>query len=111
MVSNQQPSSSPQRSQIQSLLSEREAQQPEVANVEEEIAAIYTENQSLHKQQAALATEVRTLKHNAAQVTDDIAAEKCKLTNIQADCDRLRGQIVQVCVCVLWRGRYVHTCV
>lgn len=69
---------------------------PQATAVEEEVASIHTENQALHKQQAALGNEVRTLKQQAAQLTDDIAAEKCKLGNVTADCDRLRGQIVQV---------------
>lgn len=75
--------------------------------MDEEVASIHSENQALHKQQATLGNEVRTLKQQAAQLTDDIAAEKCKLGNVAADCDRLRGQIVQVGT--LQDKHYIHT--
>lgn len=81
--------------EVTSIKAARQAEVPEVQRVEAETAEIYAENQLLHKEHSALATEVRTLKAKTNQLTDEASDAKFKLMNLQQDCERLRGQIVQ----------------
>jgi kinetochore protein Nuf2 len=70
------------------------AEVPEAERIEAEVQGVFTENQSLNKQQAALSTEVRGLKQQANVLTDEASQLRYKLSQSRSEGEDLKAQIV-----------------
>jgi kinetochore protein Nuf2 len=81
--------------ELKRLMDERDAELPEVANVEADVDIVYAENQSLNKQQAALSNQVKALKEEVAAVTDVTSEIKMRVSAAKATQEDLKAQIVQ----------------
>lgn len=80
--------------ELKRLQDERDAELPEVANVEADIDIAFAENQSLNKQHAALSNQVKTLKDEVTAVTDESSDLRLQVNNAKGIQQDLQAQIV-----------------
>jgi len=80
--------------ELKRLQDERDAELPEVANVEADVDIVFAENQSLNKQQAALSNQVKALKDEVTTVTDESSELKLMVNTAKATQQDLLSQIV-----------------
>ena len=80
--------------ELKRLQDERDAELPEVANVEADIDIVFAENQSLNKQQAALSNQVKTLKDEVTAVADESSDLRLQVNNAKGIQQDLQAQIV-----------------
>ncbi len=80
--------------ELKRLQDERDAELPEVANVEADVDIVFAENQSLNKQQAALSKQVKSLKEEVTAVADEGSELRLEMSNAKSIQQDLQAQIV-----------------
>jgi kinetochore protein Nuf2 len=73
----------------------RESDAPVVAAIDQEVAGLAEEINTLNHTQAELQKEIRSLKDMATETADKIASEVFSVQTKQSECGKLRSQIVQ----------------